>query len=356
MTAASGDGKGVRGRVKCVIWDLDDTLWDGVLLEPGQIRLRANVVRRIRELDERGILHSIASKNDRDAALAKLEELGIAEYFLYPQINWNAKSSSIRQIAGALNIGIDALAFVDDQPFERAEVAHNLPDVLTVDAAEVDSALERPEFRPRFVTGESRHRRAMYQDAAARDRAEQDFVGTSQEFLATLDMELTIREAGPEDLQRAEELTVRTNQLNSTGVTYSFAELDQLRRSPSHLLLCAALKDRYGDYGTIGLCLVEKSSDRWRLLLLIMSCRVMSRGVGTVLLNYVMTLAGEAGARLRADFVDTGRNRMMQVTYMFAGFREAARDGDRVELECAPSSVQEPPAYLRLRVPARSGR
>lgn len=350
LLAGSVDTEGEvrRGQVKCVIWDLDNTIWDGVLLEPDPVRLRDGITEKLSELDRLGVLQSIASKNDRDLAMAKLAEFGIAEYFLHPRINWNAKSSSVREIAAALNIGTDALAFVDDQAFELAEVLHALPEVLAVDVADLDVALTRPEFRPRFVTAESRKRREMYMHGIVRDHAEHEFVGTSQEFLATLGMELTIAEAGPDDLQRAEELTVRTNQLNSTGVMYSFAELDRMRQSPDHLLLVAALRDRFGDYGTIGLCLVEKGRESWRLLLLIMSCRVMSRGVGTVLLNHVMSLARAESVRLLAEFVETGRNRMMHVTYMFAGFHEIDRDGSRVVLESDLGSGQDPPEYLRV--------
>ena len=93
---------------------------------------------------------------------------------------------------------------------------------------------------------------------------EREFVGTNEEFLATLGMIFTIAPAGEEDLQRAEELTVRTNQLNSTGYTYSYEELDALRESPDHLLLVATLADRFGSYGKIGLALVEKGEPDWR--------------------------------------------------------------------------------------------
>ncbi|MBG0813136.1 HAD family hydrolase [Planomonospora sp. ID82291] len=341
-----------RGRVKCVVWDLDDTLWNGVLLEDGDVTVRPAVVERIRELDRTGVLHSIASKNDRDAALAKLTELGLAELFLHPQINWNAKSDSIRNIATALNLGTDAFAFVDDQEFERAEVAHALPDVVCVDVADLDEALARPEFRPRFVTDESARRREMYRSQLVRDELAEGFVGTDEEFLASLGMSFAIAPARREDLQRAEELTVRTNQLNSTGRTYSYDELDALRESPDHLLLVASLTDRFGDYGKIGLALVEKGDDVWWLRMMLMSCRVMSRGVGMVLLNHVLRLAAGAGAAVRADFVETGRNRMMQVTYAFAGFREAARDGAHVVLEADLGAVQPPPPYVRLEIGA----
>lgn len=339
-----------RGRVKCIVWDLDNTLWNGVLLEDGDVTVRRAVVERIHELDRKGVLHSIASKNDHDAAMAKLTELGLADMFLYPQINWNAKSDSIRKIAKALNLGVDAFAFVDDQEFERAEVAHELPDLVCVDVLELDEALATPEFRPRFVTDESARRREMYRGQLARDELEQEFVGTNEEFLAGLGMAFTIAPARREDLQRAEELTVRTNQLNSTGRTYSYEELDALRESPAHLLLVASLTDKFGSYGKIGLALVEKEQDVWWLRMMLMSCRVMSRGVGMVLLNHVLRLAAAAGVAVRADFVETGRNRMMQVTYAFAGFRELTREGAHVVLEADLSAVQPFPSYVELEI------
>ena len=342
-----------RGRqVKCVVWDLDNTLWEGVLLEGDRLQLRTDVFRCIEELDRRGILNSIASKNDAEAAMKQLDEFGIVDYFLYPQIGWNAKSSSISTIASSLNISTDAIAFVDDQPFERAEVGHALPEVFTVDVEQVASVLERPDFHPAFSTDESSRRRELYQNGIRRDEAERSFTGTSHEFLATLGMRLIVEEAKPENLRRAEELTIRTNQLNSTGVTYSYEDLDRLRTSPDHLVLTASLRDRFGDYGTIGLCLIRKGDPHWHLMLLLTSCRVMSRGVGTVLLNYVMSLAKSAGRRLRADFVDTGRNRMMHIAYVFAGFREVGRQGDRLQFECDLSNVPDLPDYLEMHVPA----
>lgn len=345
----AGDDKR-RGRVKCVVWDLDNTLWKGVLLEGDPTEVDNGVLECIRRLDEVGVLHSIASKNDEDAALAKLRELGIEDLFLMPQINWNAKSHSVRRIAEGLRLGLDALAFVDDQDFERAEVAAGLPEVMCLDVTEIEEAMGWPEFMPRFFTGESKRRRAMYRTQLVRDDEEAGFVGTSDEFLATLDMTLVIGEAGPEDLLRAEELTVRTNQLNATGRTYSYEELDMSRRSDDHLLLVAGLSDKFGSYGTIGLALVETGTPDWHLRLLLMSCRVMSRGVGTVLLGHVMRLAGEAGRGLLADFVETGRNRMMRITYGFAGFEEERRDGTGVTLRADPARSLPPPPYLRLDV------
>src|SRR5262245_50668876 len=338
------------GSIKCVVWDLDNTLWDGILLEDAEVRLKPGVAEVIRTLDERGVLHSIASRNDHDAAMAKLAELGLAEYFLYPRINWNSKSSSIQGIAADINIGIDALAFVDDQPFEREEVAFTHPQVLCLDALDVPRLPEMPELQPRFVTDDSRIRRRMYMSDIERNRAEADFVGPQEEFLATLGMAFSIAPCREEDLKRAEELTVRTHQLNTTGYTYSYEELDAFRKSADHRLLICSLTDRHGTYGKIGLALLECGPEVWTIKLLLMSCRVMSKGVGTIVVNHILALAKEAGARLQAEFVSNGRNRMMLVTYKFAGFREVGREGEVVTFENELSNIQPFPGYVEVKI------
>ena len=348
LLAGPVPGKPREGRVKCVVWDLDNTLWDGVLLEDQDVSPRPEVVAVIEELDRRGVLHSVASRNDHDLAMDTLARFGLHEYFLYPQISWNDKSTAVATVAGRLNIGLDAVAFVDDQEFELAEVRFAHPDVVGVHAEDVAALPGLPEFTPRFVTEESGRRREMYRSAMDRDRAEADFTGSNEQFLATLDMEFTIAPAGEDDLQRAEELTIRTNQLNSTGVTHSYAELDGYRTSPDHLLLVAALDDRFGSYGTIGLALVHKRDRAWRLKLLLMSCRVLSRGVGGVLLNHIMRLARDAGVDLEAELVDTGRNRMMYVTYRFAGFTQVGVEDGVSVLRADLDRVADAPTYLRL--------
>src|SRR5688572_4650031 len=123
-----------RKTIKLLVWDLDNTLWHGTLLEGDNLRIREGLVTTLEALDQRGILHSVASKNDHDLAMAKLKEAGLDEYFLYPHVNWNSKAANIRSIVESLNIGMDTVAFIDDEPFEREEVKHTLPDVLTIDA------------------------------------------------------------------------------------------------------------------------------------------------------------------------------------------------------------------------------
>ncbi len=343
--------KAEKQSVKCVVWDLDNTVWDGILLEGDAITLRPGVLETIQELDRRGILNSIASRNDYDTAMSTLEAWGLREYFLYPEINWNSKASSIEAIAKSLNIALDTFAFVDDQPFEREEVTFLHPEVLCVDAMDLSQLLTMPRMLPRFITSESRLRRQLYQSDMHRERAEAEFKGSNEEFLATLGMVFTIKRAEESDLQRAEELTLRTHQLNTTGYTYSYQELDALRQSPDHLLLVASLDDKYGPYGSIGLALVEKGDPAWTVKLLLMSCRVMSRGVGTIMMSYIMSQAKAANARLRAHFIPNGRNRMMYVTYKFGGFKEVEQNSDLVILENDLSQIQSFPNYVRVNLP-----
>lgn len=340
---AKGDNK-----VKCLVWDLDNTLWSGILLEDECVELRRGALEVIQTLDERGILQSIASRNDRELAMAKLEELGLAEYFLYPQINWNAKSTSIQAIAQALNFDIDALAFIDDQPFEREEVASVHSGVLCLDALELDTLLELPAMMPRFITTDAGRRRHMYQADIERNQVEDGYQGPQEEFLASLGMKLTIAPAQEEDLARAEELTVRTHQLNTTGYTYSYSELDAFRTSENHHLWIAGLEDKFGTYGKIGLALVETSEKEWWIRLLLMSCRVMNRGVGSVFINHIRNEARVAGVRLLAEMVPSDRNRMMYMTYKFNHFRETDVSDVRVVFENDLDPVQAIPDYLKL--------
>ena len=317
--------------IKCVVWDLDNTLWQGVLLEDEKVSLGNNILSIIKTLDSRGILQSIASKNEFTTAIAKLEEFDLKEYFLYPQINWNSKVSSLKEITKLLNIGLDAIAFIDDQLFELEEVKFSLPEILCLNADEVGNVLDMPVMNPRFVTEDSRIRRLMYISDIERKSAEEEFVGTADEFLATLNMNFTISGAKEEDLQRAEELTVRTNQLNTTGYTYSYDELNHFRQSENHKLLIASLEDKYGSYGKIGLALIECQSKSWTIKLLLMSCRVMSRGVGTIMMNHIMSLAQSNNVRLLAEFVPNNRNRMMYISYKFAGFKEIENNDGSVQ-------------------------
>jgi len=334
--------------IKCVVWDLDETIWSGTLLEGDDVVLREGIGSVIKKLDERGILQSLASKNDFDVAWPQIRRFGLDEYFLYPQVHWRSKAVSITEIAGSLNIWKDTVAFVDDQPFEREEVRFHHPEVLCIDAADALKIPGMPRMQPRFVTKDSRIRRKMYLDEIRRREVEETFEGPQDASLETLEMKMSIGPALAGDLRRAEELTVRTNQLNTTGVTYSYEELDRFRRSSDYMLLITGLEDRFGSYGKIGLALIETRGETWIIRLLLMSCRVMARGVGAVFINQIRLMAREAGVSLRAEFKVTERNRLMYMTYKFSRFREVENREGRVLMECDLAEIPPHPSYVQV--------
>lgn len=308
--------------VKCVVWDLDNTLWHGTLLEDGEVELAEGLREVLAELDRRGVLHALASKNDHDLAWARLEKLGVAEYFLAPRIGWGAKSVSVKEIAEELNFALDTFAFIDDQPAERAEVAYALPEVRCFPAEQALSLVDLPDFTPANITVDSRRRRQMYQAGARRTAARTEFTGPDEEFLRSLELRMTIEPAGEEALTRLEELTLRTSQMNATGVHYPDHVLRGLLTDPRHEVLVITMSDRFGDHGAVGIVLVEKLARAWHLKLLATSCRVVTWGAGSTILSWLTDQAARAGVHLIADFRRTERNRMMEIAYRFAGFDE----------------------------------
>lgn len=335
-------------KIKCIIWDLDQTIWKGIISEGDHVEADSKIVEIIKELDKRGILQSISSKNNLKLVQEKLEEMGLWEYFLYPQINWNAKSHSIAEIARCINIGFDTLAFVDDQQFELDEVHFTHPDVMCINAINAYDIPDMKRFQPLYITSDSKNRRKMYQSDIYRNHIENEFEGTKEEFLKTLGMVLKIEEATTEDLQRAEELTVRTHQLNSTGYIYSYDELKKFIDSDDFEVLVVQLDDKYGEYGKIGLALIEKNAEFWEIKLLLMSCRVIAKGVGNVLLNYIINQAIDHQIDLRAQFVPTDRNRLMHVTFKMNGFKELVQNNNIIIFQCDLSKKRPMPEYIKL--------
>jgi FkbH-like protein len=337
--------------VKCVIWDLDNTLWDGILVESNDVSLKPGIRKILETLDQRGILHSISSKNNHEDAMAKLQDFGIEKYFLYPGINWGAKSIAIGKIRESLNFAMDTIVFIDDQPFEREEVKSVHADITCIDAVDYMTLTKMLRLNPRFITQDSNRRRKMYQDDIKRKVEEESFEGPDESFLASLNMHFQIHDALEEDLKRAEELTVRTNQLNATGRTYDYEELNAFRLSNKFKLLVCELTDKYGSYGKIGLALIEMNEHHWHLKLLLMSCRVMARGVGTVLMSHIMQETKNAGKTLLADFKKTGRNRMMYVSYKFSNFKEISSDEEgNIVFENDLSMIQSFPPYIDVKI------
>ena len=335
-------------KIKCIVFDLDGTLWEGTLVENYNVKLKKGVRELLEELDRRGILMSISSKNDYGYAEKKLREEGIFDYFLVPQISWNPKSEAIAEISRLLNLSVKEFAFIDDTRHERDEVSFAHPDIMTLEASRLSSILDMEEFQPRFVTEDSRMRRQLYLNDLQRQNDEKQFNGTNEEFLATLNMRLTVSRVCEGDLERVEELTRRTHQLNSTGRTFSFEELSALIHDDRYIFLIASLENRYGDCGKVGIALLERVENDYVIKLLIMSCRVMTLGVGSALLIHLSHIAERDGKRLVADFVFTDRNRIMYITYKMLGFEDESDEDAEEALLVYDGERREIPQYFNL--------
>ncbi|HLZ83800.1 MAG TPA: HAD-IIIC family phosphatase [Caulobacteraceae bacterium] len=295
-------------KVKCVVWDLDNTLWSGTLVEDGPdgVRLNPKAAALVVELDRRGILNSIASKNSGGVAEALLERFGLAEYFLYPQIHWEPKSRSVQAIARSLNIGIDSLVLVDDQIFERAEVQHAHPSVEVFDVDILDAMLDHPRFDVP-VTEESRQRRSMYKVEQARMAILEETGGDYAAFLRGCDLELVVTELDAGQMNRVFELTERTNQLNYSGRRLSRADLQAKLADPDTLILVLAVSDRFGDYGVVGVAVLNLPS--WTVECFFMSCRVQRKKVENAFFAHLMEAGRRRGEpRLSIVYRPTARN------------------------------------------------
>jgi len=337
--------------IKCVVWDLDGTIWKGTLLEGDSVATEPAALDAIRALDARGVLNSIVSKNDESLAKARLVELGLMEYFVAPQVSWDAKSEGVRRVSSALQLRLESLAFVDDDAFERGEVAFSLPEVRCFAPDEFYTSLDDRALKPDVITEEGSRRRLLYQAEAARHEAEDQFKGAPEKFLETLDMQLRVRPAESADLSRAWELTVRTNQLNTTGRVYSARDLQSLLRRDDHEVLVAELTDCYGDYGKIGLAVIRSAGRTWHAELLLLSCRVLTRGVGAAWLAHLVAAARSQDAEFVVDVIPNGRNRMMIVTLRLLGFE--VRDTEPpLQQFVAPAGLPRP-ALPRLTAPDR---
>lgn len=307
--------------VKCVVWDLDQTLWNGTLIEtedPSQLELSPGVGDLIRKLDERGILQSAASKNDREPACRQLERLGVADYLLYPQISWGAKSASIEQIARSLNIGIDSLALIDDSAFEREQVRSVWPQVRTYSPEELEQLLNRKEFAVP-VTEESRKRRLMYRAEENRTREMIENKQDTLAFLRSCEMQLEIFEPRTEEeIRRCYELTVRTNQLNMSGKHYTREEFDRLLDQEDRKSFAFSCEDRFGSYGIVGFGQYQIDEEQLVMQEFAMSCRAAGKYVESALFRALLEQEGLAEGVFTVQKTD--KNGLLRRTLEEIGF------------------------------------
>jgi FkbH-like protein len=320
-------------KAKVVVWDLDHTIWDGILLEDGPegVIVKPGIREMIEALDARGILQSVASKNNHDEAVAALAHHGLLDFMLAPQISWGPKSAALSHIAETLNLGIDSFVFIDDQPFERGEVGEAHPSVTVLADIEALTLLERPQFDVP-VTPESRGRRALYAVEAARALAAESAAGDMDQFLRGCDLVLSVARLSPEDAERVYELSQRTNQLNIAATRYSrddvAAMLSDSTGAEAWTLRCA---DRFGDYGLIGFAYGTPQTGHIRDFF--MSCRVQRKRVEAAFFAWLAARYKTEGApALTISYQKAARNGPALDLFLGLGFTLDSTDDSHGQL------------------------
>lgn len=322
-------------KIKCVVWDLDNTLWNGVLIEDGLagIKLRSEVVDVIKALDQRGIVNSIASKNYAEEAEAALKSFGL-DMFVFAQIGWGPKSQSIRAIQQAMNVGMDTIAFVDDQPFERAEVTSACSEVEAFDIDAIAGLLDHPRFDVP-VTGDSALRRKRYQEQAARNIVQEqsdDYLG----FLKSCEISVDLAKLSQDMVPRAHELAQRTNQMNFSGNRYTIKEIETLNTSDDAECWTIAAADRFGSYGIVGLAVIER--ERNQIIDLMMSCRIQKKMVDHAVLCEFLRRYHRPDQPLTIKYRPTERNRNAAGLFTELGFEKKPLDEETTLLSFPAAS------------------
>jgi FkbH-like protein len=348
---------------KCVVVDLDGTLWGGVVGEVGadgiQLGPTAPGVEFVEfqeallNLTRRGILLAACSKNNPDDVLPVLRDhpsmVLREQHFSALHINWRNKADNLREIAEELNIGLDSLVFVDDNPIERELIRLILPEVLTVelprDPSQFRSLLEdMSDFEVLALTEEDERRAAEYQVARKRHALER--ASTSlDEYLHSLELRAEIGRAQPAHLHRLVQLFNKTNQFNTTTRRYQTADVTGFMGSAEHHVYVLRAADRFGDHGLVGTAVVRATGDTWWIEAFLLSCRIMGVSVETALLKRIVDDARSGNAtRLVGEFVPTAKNGPAEDLYRRHGFRAAlgAQAATRWELDPRVGRVESP--------------
>lgn len=324
---------------KCLVLDLDETLWGGVVgdvgvagIELGEGTPRGEAFKafqqHVRALRERGVLLAVCSKNEPANARAPFEQhpesvLRVTDFAAF-RASWDPKSDALRAIANDLALPPSALVFVDDNPAEREQVRRALPEVavieLPADPADYAAALDASRwFEAAEITSDDRARATQY-ERRAEARALADTMDLS-EFLASLEMRARLGAIDDISFARALQLANKTNQFNLTTRRFTEPELRALIGRPETLTLTVRLADRFGDHGLVGVLTASVDGDALQVEDWLMSCRVLKRGVEHMLVGELAALARERGlTRLRARFVATGRNELVRSLLDELGF------------------------------------
>jgi FkbH-like protein len=324
---------------KALVVDLDGTLWGGVLGEDGIDGIQIGpdapgagyraLQRSLLDIRARGVLLAICSKNNHADAMEALENhpemLVRPDSFAVIRANWESKVDNLRSIAGELNIGLDSIAFLDDSPFECDLVRRTLPEVTVIELDRPPTEASNPVagnplFERTRVLAEDRDR-ASYYTQQARRRDALDGSDSLESYLHSLDTVVTVSIADDSDVARVAELTQKTNQFNLTTRRYSEAEIEEFLHREESTVLVARAADRFGDHGLIGVVIVRTAETEWMVDTMLLSCRVIGRGVETAIVSVVVDRAAEAGARrVRGQFIPTAKNEPARDFYAKTGF------------------------------------
>ena len=299
---------------KCIVLDLDNTLWGGVVGEDGIDGILLSHDERgagfvafqqaLLDLYHRGILLAINSHNNPDDALAVIRThpnmILKEQHFAAQRINWDDKAQNIRSLADELNIGLDAMVFFDDNPLHRESVRAFIPEV---DVPELSSdpntyaklLLSLPYFPQNAVTNEDTLRNNLYVTERLRIEAEKRFE-SKDGFLASLGLEAFFTVNDETTLERVAQLTDKTNQFNTDKHPLTADEIRARMHDGKTLVITMRVTDRFGDYGLIGVAIIDTSESLWHIEQLLMSCRILSRGADDALIGMIARLAATAGA------------------------------------------------------------
>lgn len=325
---------------KCLILDLDNTLWGGIIGDDGVEGIQigdlgigkafSKFQQWIKQLKERGIILAVCSKNTEHIAKEPFEkhpdmELRLEDIAVFVA-NWNNKADNIRHIQSILNIGFDSMVFLDDNPFERGIVKKEIPEItvpdLPEDPAEYLSFLYQQNlFETTSFTEEDTKRNDQYREEAERTVLQQTFTNEA-DYLQSLEMKAEIQPVNKFSLPRAAQLTQRSNQFNLRTIRYTEELMHAIINDPNKFTLSVSLKDKFGEYGLISLIILHKSSkdqlfiDTW-----IMSCRVLKRNVEEFVLNKIVNLAAINGCQsIKGEYLPTKKNELVKDHYKNLGF------------------------------------
>ncbi len=335
-------------KIKCLVWDLDETVWQGRLLDGDTPELRPGVTDVLKGLDNRGVIHSIASTNDHDHAWSVLDQFGISSYFVAPQINMGNKVDSIKKISNSLNFALNDIAFIDDDPMELEMVRSMLPEVVVLPSGLFGDLLEMPEFTPDYQSDESMTRRRMLQEEIKRNEDIGKY-SDIDDFFKSCQIKFTGRLACDNDCLRISELASRTNQMNINGLRYSREEIALWSQSCNRYSLVASLSDKYGDYGTVAAAIIDTSSNKVDVNGLWISCRVGKKGLPTAFFTYLGKFANKLGfTELKTLYTPTGVNRLAAFHMGIYGFKSIRSEGDKtIEYNLRlPEGIREFPEWI----------